>query len=41
MISTVTNQGKVRWTAFEGALNTALLIDFFERLVKDADRKAL
>lgn len=39
VISSVTNQGKVRWKIFEGALNAALLIDFFERLVKDTDRK--
>lgn len=39
IISTVTNQGKVRWKVFDGALNTDLLIDFFERLIKDADRK--
>ncbi|MCQ8780496.1 transposase, partial [Escherichia coli] len=29
IISTVTNQGKVRWKVFDGALNTDLLIDFF------------
>ncbi len=39
MISTVTNQGKVRWKVFEGALNADLLIDFFARLIKDAGRK--
>lgn len=39
IISTVTNQGKVRWKVFDGALNTDLLIDFFERLIKDADCK--
>jgi transposase len=39
IISTVTNQGKVRWKVFEGAMNTEVLIDFFKRLVKDADRK--
>jgi transposase len=36
MISTVTNQGKVRWRVFEGAVNAAILIDFMKRLVKDA-----
>lgn len=42
IISTVTNQGKVRWKVFEGAMNTDKtdrLIDFFKRLIKDADRK--
>jgi transposase len=39
IMSTVTNQGKVRWKVFEGAMNAAMLIDFFKRLVKDADRK--
>jgi transposase len=39
IISTVTNQGKVRWRVFEGAMHADLLIDFFKRLVKDSDRK--
>jgi len=39
IISTVTNQGKVRWKVFEGAMNADILIDFFKRLTKDADRK--
>jgi transposase len=39
LISTITNQGKVRWKVFEGALNAGLLTDFFERLIKDAGRK--
>ena len=39
IISTVTNQGKVRWKVFEGAMNANVLIDFFKRLSKDADRK--
>lgn len=39
IISTVTNQGKVRWKVFEGAMNADVLIDFFKRLIKDADRK--
>lgn len=39
IISTVTNQGKVRWKIFEGAMNAEILIDFFKRLNKDADRK--
>ena len=39
IISTVTNRGKVRWKIFEGAMHADLLIDFFKRLIKDADRK--
>jgi transposase len=39
IISTVTYQGKVRWKVYEGAMNADVLIDFFTRLVKDADRK--
>jgi transposase len=36
VMSTVTNRGKVRWKAFEGAINADILIDFMKRLVKDA-----
>lgn len=39
VISTVTNQGKMRWKAFDGALNSDILIDFLRRLIKDARRK--
>jgi transposase len=39
IISTVTNQGKVRWKVFDGAMNAEILIDFFKRLIKDAKRK--
>ena len=39
VISTVTNKGTMRWRMFDGALNSAILIDFLKRLVKDADRK--
>lgn len=38
-ISTVTNKGQMRWMIFDGALDAKLLIDFMERLVRDADRK--
>ena len=41
IISTVTNQGKVRWKVSGGAINADVLIDFFKRLVKDADPKVL
>lgn len=39
LISTVTNQGKVRWMGLNGALDTDQLIEFMRRLVKDAKRK--
>lgn len=39
MISTVTNQGKARWMIIDGAFNHERLIEFFQALVKDADRK--
>ena len=39
MISTVTNQGKVRFMLYENAMNAKTLIRFMSRLIKDADRK--
>jgi len=39
VISTVTNQGTVRWRVFSGAMNTDVLIDFLKRLVKGSRRK--
>ena len=39
LISTVTNQGKVRWMVLNGALDAGQLIEFLKRLVKDAKRK--
>lgn len=39
VISTVTNKGQMRWKTFDGALNSDSLIDFLQRLVKDAGRK--
>jgi transposase len=41
MISSVTNQGKVRFMTYSGSMNAARLIDFLRRLVKGADRKVL
>ena len=38
-ISTVTNKGQMRWKAFDGAVNSDILIDFLSRLIKDAGRK--
>lgn len=39
MISTVTNQGKVRFMLYESTLNAQVFIDFLKRLCKDSDRK--
>jgi transposase len=39
MISTVTNQGKVRFMLYENAMNAKTLIKFMTRLIKDAERK--
>ncbi|NJS37498.1 MAG: IS630 family transposase [Brachymonas sp.] len=39
MISTVTNQGKVRWMIVDESFNADKLIEFLAALIKDADRK--
>lgn len=39
LISAITNQGKVRFRIFDGAMNADILIDFMQRLIKDARRK--
>lgn len=39
MISTVTNQGKTRWQIIDGNFNHERLIEFFEALIEDTDRK--
>jgi len=39
MIASVTNQGKARWMIIDGAFNHERLIEFFEALIKDTDRK--
>lgn len=39
MISTVTNQGKVRFMLYETAMNAAILIIFMSRLIQDAGCK--
>jgi transposase len=41
LISTVTNQGKVRFMVYENAMNASTLIKFLKRLIKDAGRKVL
>jgi transposase len=39
MISTVTNQGKVRWMIYTGKMNAALFIAFLTRLIAGATKK--
>jgi transposase len=39
MISSVTNQGKLRFMIYDGALNAVIFLRFLHRLVKDARRK--
>jgi len=39
MISTVTNQGKVRWMIIDGNFDAEKLIEFLEALIKDAVKK--
>jgi transposase len=39
MISAITNQGKVRFMVYKDAMSPALMIEFMERLIKDAGRK--
>jgi transposase len=41
MISTVTNQGKVRWMIYRDTLTSQVFIRFLERLIQDAGRKVL
>src|SRR5689334_7969386 len=39
MISSLTNQGKLRFMIYEGALNTAIFLNFLRRLVCEGARK--
>ena len=39
LISSVTNQGKVRFMIYKNTMNSQIMIKFLKRLVKDADRK--
>jgi len=39
MISTITNQGKVRFMFYKEKMNSDMLIKFLKRLVKGADKK--
>jgi transposase len=39
MMSTITNQGKVRWMIYTGRMNAALFIVFLQRLLRGVDHK--
>ena len=39
MISTITNQGKVRWMIYDGKMNAALFIVFLTQLIAGATKK--
>lgn len=39
MISTVTNQGKVRFMTYKGTMDSSVFIDFLKRLIKGAKNK--
>jgi transposase len=39
MISSLTNQGKLRFMIYEGALNTTIFLDFLRRLIREATGK--
>jgi DDE superfamily endonuclease/winged helix-turn-helix protein len=39
MVSSLTNRGKLRFMIYEGALNTAIFLNFLRRLVREAGRK--
>lgn len=39
MISSLTNQGKLRFMVYDGALNAAIFLRFLQRLAKGAERK--
>ncbi|WP_203415387.1 transposase [Candidatus Scalindua japonica] len=39
LISTVTNQGKVRFMVYENKMNSDTLIRFMKRLIKESARK--
>jgi transposase len=41
LISSITNQGKVRFMIYNNRMNADTLIKFLQRLIKDADRKVL
>ena len=39
MVSSISNQGKVRFMCYEGAMNSQTFISFLKRLIKDSPKK--
>lgn len=39
MISTMSNQGTMRWMIVDGKIDTSRRIEFLERLIQDAGKK--
>ena len=39
MISSLTNQGKLRFMSYDGALKAAIFLTFLRRLITDTSRK--
>src|SRR6185295_7005908 len=39
LISAVSNRGELRWMVLDGAIKALMLIDFLQRLIRDARRK--
>lgn len=39
MVSSITNQGKLRYMSYKGGMNTKLFKTFLKRLIKDSDKK--
>jgi transposase len=39
LISAISNRGELRWKVLDGAIKAPVLIDFLQRLIKDARRK--
>jgi transposase len=39
LISAVSNRGELRWKVLDGAIKAPVLIDFLQRLIRDARRK--
>ena len=39
LISAVSNRGELRWKMLDGAIKAPVLIDFLQRLIRDAKRK--
>jgi len=39
MISSITNEGKMRWMVYKGAMHVDLFLKFLRRVIKDSERK--